>query len=93
MLAFKSIFLQGKVLGSCVDMQRKKKSLRVASKVSRNPNASNSELFTALFEIIFSNLLYATSTMLVNATTQEGGLPRDGDTLDILAEQGEPMSK
>jgi hypothetical protein len=29
----------------------------------------------------------------VNATTQEGGLPRDGDTLDILAEQGEPMSK
>lgn len=81
------------MLGSCVDIQRKKKALRIASKVSRNPNASNSELFAAIFDIIFSNLLYVTSTALVNATTQEGDIPRDQDTINILAERGELLSK
>ena len=81
------------MLGSCIDIQRKKSSLRLASKAARNPNSEKKELFAALFEIIFANLTYTTATALVNVTTVEGGIALDMDTINILAERGEPLSR
>ena len=78
------------MLGSCIDIQRKKRSLRMASKVSRNVNSGNDDLFNALFDVLFTNLLYTTTVAIVHVSAEDR---TDADHLDILNFRGEKLNK
>lgn len=73
------VFLEhlGKVLGSTIDIHKKKKALKAASKVSNNSNSTHQDLFDAFFNIIFHNLLYISSAIIVKV------LPRLTSTRNV----------
>jgi hypothetical protein len=82
--------MQGKVLGSCVDLQRKKRSIREASSVSRNAHSTNEDLFKALFEVVFINLIHTTNAAIVNVKSMGKGEKR---VVDVLSYSGIRLTK
>lgn len=78
------------MLGSCVDLQRKKRSIREASSVSRNAHSTNDDLFKALFEVVTINLIYTTNTAIVNVKSSERGEQKE---VNVLSYSGARLSK
>lgn len=79
------------MLGTSIDMQRKKKSMRNAAKVSRSANVISEDLFNALFDIIYTNLLYTKSIAIISTTDVKNS---DGGFMyDIVAHRGETLDK
>mgnify|MGYP003385721732 CR=1 FL=1 len=78
------------MLGSCVDLQRKKRSIREASSVSRNAHSTNDDLFKALFEVVFTNLIYTINTAIVNVMSVDKGVKK---RVEVLNSSGTRLSK
>ena len=79
------------MLGSCIDLQRKKRSIREASGISRNVHSTSDDLFSALFGIIFTNLIYAVNTAIVHVFNSNAVDKRTG--VEVLSFSGARVTK
>ena len=81
----------------CIDAQRKKYTMKYASKISKGANVSIYDLCNCLFEVIFQNLLYAKTAVVINMGEDDKLLStpisNTDKTLDIISLRGEPLDK
>jgi hypothetical protein len=79
----------------CIDAQRKKYTMKTASKLSTAAQLTLDDLCNCIFDVIFQNILYVKTAAVINAGEDDRSptLPLNEIPLQLIGHRGVPLDK